>query len=226
MKLKLPPKKIMKDLSDICEKCHDTGYYGDNCHGIEGNNEYQYCECSNGISLQIIEKIGGVEGHGKIVCLIDDYAKCREIGAIRRHIEAEQPERDRMEQFHNAMAKEGVELLAALMMLREALALLPNPDENANERFERIASQYYKDTGYLRPGKSDPERDTCNSENVERFGNWYNEKCRAIHLATAKFTKFPEDNTAYLDRLDTARDSQEEPREKEDVFYPGQGEPT
>ena len=38
--------------------------------------------------------------------------------------------------------------------------------------------------------------------------------------------KSKQDNEAYLDRLDAARDSQEEPHEKEDVFYPGQGEPT
>jgi len=42
-----------------------------------------------------------------------------------------------------------------------------------NERFEIIGDLYYADTGFLRPGKSDPMRDTNDSENVERFEQWF-----------------------------------------------------
>jgi len=41
------------------------------------------------------------------------------------------------------------------------------------ERFEIIGDLYYADTGFLRPGKSDPMRDTNDSENVERFEQWF-----------------------------------------------------
>ena len=29
----------------LCEWCHDTGWYGDNGPGIEGNTEYLPCDC-------------------------------------------------------------------------------------------------------------------------------------------------------------------------------------
>ena len=28
-----------------CEKCHDSGFYGDNGPGRKGNTEYTRCEC-------------------------------------------------------------------------------------------------------------------------------------------------------------------------------------
>lgn len=81
-----------------------------------------------------------------------------------------------------AVAREAVRRDPVRRMLIE---LFPDPDENENVRFERIAELFYKDTGYLRPGKSDPEKDTSSSENVDRFNKWYHDKCR-IALAAAK----------------------------------------
>lgn len=65
-----------------CELCNDTGFYGDNGPGIRGNEEWQYCECVHGIVQQIVKEISGVEGHGKIICLISDYADAKIKSAI------------------------------------------------------------------------------------------------------------------------------------------------
>jgi hypothetical protein len=43
------------------------------------------------------------------------------------------------------------------------------------ERFEVVAALYYRDTGFLRPGKSEPVgsyRDPNSDENRERFEQW------------------------------------------------------
>lgn len=45
---------------------------------------------------------------------------------------------------------------------------------NYNEKFEIVGGLYYEDTGYLRPGKSDPIRDTGSHENRARFESWLN----------------------------------------------------
>jgi hypothetical protein len=33
------------DETEKCPECEDTGFYGDNGPGTEGNNEYVPCEC-------------------------------------------------------------------------------------------------------------------------------------------------------------------------------------
>jgi len=43
---------------------------------------------------------------------------------------------------------------------------------SSNERFELINRLYQADTGYMRPGKSDPNYDTSCDENRERFEHW------------------------------------------------------
>lgn len=43
----------------------------------------------------------------------------------------------------------------------------------SSEIFEVIGDLYYQDTGHLRPGKSDPLRDTSTEENQLRFLEWY-----------------------------------------------------
>jgi hypothetical protein len=46
---------------------------------------------------------------------------------------------------------------------------------NATARFEALNSLYYRATGYLRPGKSEPmetRRDSSSPENRERFEQW------------------------------------------------------
>ena len=32
-----------------CEKCHDSGFYGDNGPGRKGNTEYTRCECQESV---------------------------------------------------------------------------------------------------------------------------------------------------------------------------------
>lgn len=44
---------------------------------------------------------------------------------------------------------------------------------NDLERFEILADLYYRDSGHLMPGKSDPIKDTNTDENRQRFGEWY-----------------------------------------------------
>lgn len=46
---------------------------------------------------------------------------------------------------------------------------------DANDIFELIGDLYYSDTGFLRPGKSDPIRDTSSEENWDRFQTWMKE---------------------------------------------------
>lgn len=46
---------------------------------------------------------------------------------------------------------------------------------NHAERFETVGDLYYRDTGYLRPGKDEPAvtgRDSNSDENRERFEQW------------------------------------------------------
>lgn len=68
-------------------------------------------------------------------------------------------------------------------LLEKIKVFLWNPDENANERFERIGKRFYKETLFLRPGKSDPEKDTSSPENVKRFDDWYENKFRELCAA-------------------------------------------
>lgn len=45
----------------------------------------------------------------------------------------------------------------------------------ATERFEALGSLYFRATGYLRPGQSEPletGRDSNDSQNRERFEQW------------------------------------------------------
>ena len=39
-----------------CEKCHDTGYYGDLGVGIKGNNEYIPCECRQAVKPTALDQ--------------------------------------------------------------------------------------------------------------------------------------------------------------------------
>lgn len=72
-----------------------------------------------------------------------------------------------------------MEHAALLKVVEEMEFWFYNPDENANARFERIGEAYYRDTFHLRPGKSDPERNTSDPENVKRFDDWYKSKSLA-----------------------------------------------
>ena len=60
------------------------------------------------------------------------------------------------------------ELLKALRRLE---SLHSRPDEGPNERFERIAEAFQRDTGYLRPGKDEPAA-SGGSRKGEREAAW------------------------------------------------------
>lgn len=74
---------------------------------------------------------------------------------------------------------------AALKMAVEAMDKanfwMYDPDENANDEFERIGERYASATGFLRPGKDDPFRDSSSSENTMRFRQWANAESRSRH---------------------------------------------
>ena len=40
-------KSKSEDPEKYCDLCHDTGYYGDNGPGRNGNKEYVLCECDS-----------------------------------------------------------------------------------------------------------------------------------------------------------------------------------
>jgi hypothetical protein len=65
-----------------CENCGNTGFYGDNGPGIQGNHEYHHCGCRHGLALHIIDELGGAEGNGKIICLIEEYGRAVAQAAI------------------------------------------------------------------------------------------------------------------------------------------------
>ncbi len=70
--------------------------------------------------------------------------------------------------------------------LREALELaakwLTNPDESATDSFERIADWFYRDTGFLRPGKSQPlEMGENADQRQEAWKSWVESKQREVY---------------------------------------------
>ena len=74
--------------------------------------------------------------------------------------------------------------------VRAALALASawsfDPDEDANVRFERIAEWFHRETGMLRPGKSQPiecHGSPNDEERQERFTKWCEGKARALCVA-------------------------------------------
>lgn len=69
--------------------------------------------------------------------------------------------------------------------LREAATLaaswLYDPDENATERFERIADEFHRMTGMLRPGKSQPlEGGHSDEERQAVWDTWSKARARAV----------------------------------------------
>lgn len=53
-----------------------------------------------------------------------------------------------------------------------------NPDKNANETFEDIASWFYDETGYLRPGKSYPCAYPAPEDRQLKWDEWRQQKAR------------------------------------------------
>lgn len=76
--------------------------------------------------------------------------------------------------------------------LRVALAKAYDPDENVVERFDRVADEFYRATGYMRPGKAEPmgfDRHTY-EEREAAFKAWVDAEARksvaAMRAALAK----------------------------------------
>ena len=75
-------------------------------------------------------------------------------------------------------------LRSSLAKCREAVRLawpLVREDENSNDRFERIATWFYKETGMLRPGKDCRcDRPDCENERRKRWDGWISEKWKRV----------------------------------------------
>lgn len=91
------------------------------------------------------------------------------------------------------MTRADVRLMAAapdgLAAAKDALAWLKDPDADANEEFERIGEEFYRDTGMLRPGKSVPLEmgGPSEQERSNRFAEWCMERSRKVREALAAF---------------------------------------
>lgn len=74
-----------------------------------------------------------------------------------------------------------------LEALRGLVLFFEIPGENANERFERVAAVFAKETGYLRPGKD------CRLHDPEirhaAWDAWVDEKTKSAVAAIAKATR-------------------------------------
>jgi hypothetical protein len=73
---------------------------------------------------------------------------------------------------------------ALLEVCRSVVGWIHNPDENALERFERIAEWFYRETGYLRPGKSEAlEATSPEGERDKAWNRWVETKNRQMVTA-------------------------------------------
>lgn len=67
--------------------------------------------------------------------------------------------------------------------LREALEDILrgawDPDESDLEFYERVAEEFYRATGYMRPGKDDRSNSHTPEERQKRWGEWIRERARA-----------------------------------------------
>lgn len=68
----------------------------------------------------------------------------------------------------------------ATRVLQMALSLIYDPDDPTGS-FEHVGELYHRETGFLRPGKSEPMetgRDSNTPENLWRFAKWWDDKRR------------------------------------------------
>lgn len=72
---------------------------------------------------------------------------------------------------------------AAQAAIAAALEWFHDPDADAIDEYERIGAMYHRDTGFLRPGKSEPlvtGRDSNSDENRTRWALWCAEQSRRV----------------------------------------------
>jgi len=72
-------------------------------------------------------------------------------------------------------------LLAAL---RDIEPMFRRPGENANDQFERIADLFYRETGYLRPGKDCVIHD--HEVRKAAWEKWFDDRLERVRAAIAK----------------------------------------
>lgn len=75
-----------------------------------------------------------------------------------------------------------------LTAAKDALSWIWDPDADPLDTFERIADEFYRDTGFLRPGKSEPfgyERDE--KEREAAWEQWRRDRSRKVRAALAAF---------------------------------------
>lgn len=74
--------------------------------------------------------------------------------------------------------------------VKRAVAWVHDPDEDPVQRFERIAEEFRRDTGFLRPGKSEPPGYAM--DEVERqaaWEKWVNDRSRRVLADLREATK-------------------------------------
>lgn len=131
--------------------------------------------------VALARKVGAPINTGKTAC---NFAAAIEAAVVaklakRAGVMPEQERRFCAEQglvvangyTHASFRTYGASLAARVDVLTEALAwreqFEPRAGEDANERFERIAEAFYRETGHLRPGK-----DCCIESNEVRQEAW------------------------------------------------------
>lgn len=74
---------------------------------------------------------------------------------------------------------------------KEALAWIWDPDADANDEFERIAAEFYRETGYLRPGKDAPFRANADpnydAKRAAEWEWWRTSRARKVRAALEAF---------------------------------------
>lgn len=73
--------------------------------------------------------------------------------------------------------------------LRDLLAFFKLPGESENERFERIGKEFYRETGMLRPGKSEPMQCWYPGRDEDRqraFDEWCQARQETARAALAR----------------------------------------
>ena len=101
--------------------------------------------------------------------------------------------------IHAALEAECAELRNALSM---ALAWFTDPDGDLLEQWERIAEEFYRDTGYLRPGKSYPLGAYVPEDLESIWAEWTFNRSRAV---------FKKMEAAYLTKRQSADAQKEKP---------------
>ena len=89
------------------------------------------------------------------------------------------------------------------MTLSEMQRWAWNPDINSLEMFEDIASWFYVESGYLRPGKSYPDETLEPEDRQKKWDEWRTQKARDFVFGLRGCEKLVEAVLAQQKRFDT-----------------------